>query len=158
MNKLYLDEDLLEDDLRKVLRVAIKSDEAKAEFGTIHLIGKDSDFNQDTHFPAISLSLTKNAPLANFQTDIDIEPYTRFSVTVETYTSGKNRRSTNIRLAQFVTFVLQLRLQLDNYYTRGLQLDQEQELSSFVDNVNRRVLRFSGAVDNASKLIFYKGV
>lgn len=158
MNKLYLDEELLEDDLRKVLRTAIRSDEAKAEFGTIHLIGKDSDFNQDTAFPAIWLTVTKNAPLTNTQEDIEVEPYTRFSVTVETYTSGKKRRSINIRLAMFVTYALQLRLKMDTYTTRGLRLDSEQDMGDVTDNVCRRVLRFSGVTDNASKLIFYKGV
>ena len=63
-----------------------------------------------------------------------------------------------MKLAKFVTYLLQTRQKLDTYYNRGLRLDQEIELSSFVEDVNRRVLRFSGVVDNASKLILNKEI
>lgn len=157
-NQLYLDIELLEADLRKAIKSQIKKSSVRQEFGDIHLVPIESDFNQDTKFPAIWITVAKNGPYAPAQEDIEVEPFSRFSVTVETYTSGKNKRSANMRLAKFVTYLLQTRQKLDTYYNRGLKLDQEIELSSFVEDVNRRVLRFSGVVDNASKLILNKEI
>lgn len=155
-NSLYLDLELLESDLRNVISQGIKSANARDLFGEIHLIPIDSDLNSKTLFPAVYMYAYKNGVYSPTQEDIEIEPYSRFTVVVETYTNGTNRRSQNMRLAQFVTYLLQENKQLDNYYNRGLKLDQDQELSSFVDGVNRRSLRFSGVINNASKLIYNK--
>lgn len=157
-NTLFFDIELFESDLRKIIKNGIKNSAIRNDFGDIHLIPLESDFNEDTKFPAIWITVSKNGPYSPAQEDIEVEPLTRFSVTVETYTSGKNRRSSNMKLAKFVTYILQTRQQLEHYYNRGLKLDQEVELSSFVANVNRRVLRFSGVVDNASKLILNKEI
>ena len=157
-NQLYLDAELLENDLRNAIKTQIKKSSIREDFGDIHLIPLESDFNQDTKFPAIWLTVTKNGPYLPAQEYIEVEPFSRFSVTVETYTSGKNKRSNNMKLAKLVVYILQLRQQLEHYYNRGLKLDQEIELSSFVTDVNRRVLRFSGVIDNASKLILNKEI
>lgn len=157
-NKLFFNIELFENDLRKIIKSGIKKSAIRKDFGDIHLIPLESDFNEDTKFPAIWITVSKNGPYAPAQEDIEVEPLTRFNVTVETYTSGKNKRSANMRLAKFVTYLLQTRQKLEHYYNRGLKLDQEVELSSFVADVNRRVLRFSGIVDNASKLIYNKEI
>lgn len=157
-NNLYLDLLLLEDDLRDVIKAGIKTTHAKQRFGKIHLVPQDSDLNTDTLFPAIWITVAKNGPYTPTQEDIEVEPYTRFSVTVETYTTGNDRRTKNVALAQYVAYLLQRRQQLDNFFTRGLRLDQERELTSFIEGVNRRVLRFSGIVDNEHKLILNKEI
>ena len=157
-NQLFFDIEKFENDLRKIIKSSIKASAIRRDFGEIHLIPMESDFNEDTKFPAVWITVSKDGPYTPAQEDIEVEPLTRFSVTVETYTSGKNRRSLNMKLARLMTSILQTRQQLENYYNRGLRLDQEVELSSFVADVNRRVLRFSGIVDNASKLIYNKEI
>ena len=157
-NNLFLDAELLESDLRQAIKSKIKTKDAVDFFGEIHLAPIDSDLNSKSKFPSVYIEITKNGPYTPAQEDVEVEPYSRFSVTVETYTTGSDRRSMNMKLARFITYILQTRQQLTNYYNRGLKLDQERELSSFVDGVNRRVLRFSGVVDNASKLILNKEI
>lgn len=157
-NNLFFDSSLLEDDLRAIIKTAIRTKDSIDAFGEVHLIPKDSDLNTKTLFPAIYITVIKNGPYTPAQEDVEVEPYSRFSVTVETYTTGSNRRSLNEKLAQFMIYILQTRQQLNNYYNRGLKLDQERELTSFVDGANRRVIRFSGVVDNASKLILNKEI
>lgn len=157
-NNLYLDLELLENDLRKIIKSGIKTTSARSEFGQIHLVPQDADLTTDTKFPAIWITVNKNGPYTPAQEDIEVEPYSRFNVTVETYTSGNNKRTKNVKLAQYITYILQTRQKLDNYFNRGLRLDQERELTSFIDDVNRRVLRFSGVIDNEHKLILNKEI
>lgn len=157
-NNLYLDLELLENDLRKIIKSGIKTTSARSEFGQIHLVPQDADLTTDTKFPAIWITVAKNGPYTPAQEDIEVEPYSRFNVTVETYTSGNNKRTKNVKLAQYITYILQTRQKLDNYFNRGLRLDQERELTSFIDDVNRRVLRFSGVIDNEHKLILNKEI
>lgn len=157
-NNLYFDAELLEDDLRKIIKSSCRSKDAKGMFGEIHIIPKDSDLNSKTLFPAVYINIYKNGPYTQAQEDVEVEPYSRFSVIVETYTTGSNRRSLNMKLAQFMIYILQTNQKLTNYYNRGLKLDQEREVSSFIEGANRRLIRFSGVVDNASKLIYNKEI
>ena len=157
-NSLYLDLELLENDLRKIIKNGIKKSSTRRDFGQIHLIPQDADLNTDTKFPAIWITVSKNGPYTPTQEDIEVEPYSRFNVTVETYTSGNDKRTKNVRLARYITSILQERQKLDTFYTRGLKLDQERELTSFIDDVNRRLIRFSGITDNEHKLILNKEI
>lgn len=157
-NNLYFNAELLEDDLRKIIKSSVKTKDAIDMFGEIHVIPKDSDLNSKTLFPAVSIDIYKNGPYTPTQEDVEVEPYSRFNVIIETYTTGSNRRSLNMKLAQFMIYILQTNQQLTNYYNRGLKLDQEREVSTFIEGVNRRLIRFSGVVDNASKLIYNKEI
>lgn len=157
-NNLYLDLQLLEDDLRDAIKAGIKTSYAKQNFGKIHLIPQDSDLNTDTLFPAVWITVSKNGPYTKAQEDIEVEPFSRFNVTVETYTSGNNRRTKNVALAQYITSLLQNRQQLRNYFNRGLKLDQERGLTSLIEDVDRRIIRFSGVVDNEHKIILNKEI
>ena len=157
-NDLYFDAQMLENDLRSIIKKNLRLTSAIEQFGEVHLIPQDSDLNSKTLFPAVWISVSHNGPYTPAQEDTEVEPYSRFNVTVETYTTGSNRRSLNMKLAQFMIYILQTRQQLTNYYNRGLKIDQHRELSSFVDGANRRMIRFSGVVDNASKLILNKEI
>lgn len=157
-NNLYLDLELLEGDLRKIIKTGIKQSSVRTEFGQIHLVPQDADLTTDTKFPAIWITVNKNGPYTPAQEDIEVEPFSRFNVTVETYTSGNNKRTKNVKLARYVTSILQERQQLDNFFTRGLRLDQEREITSLIDGVSRRVLRFSGITDNEHNIIFNKEI
>lgn len=156
INSLYLDAELLEDDLRAIIKSAIRDKEVISKFSEIYLIPMNVDIHPDNRLPAISIEVQKNGVYRSTQEDIQVEPYSQFDVIVETYTNGEDKRRKNIQLAQFVIGILQTNQQLENFYNRGLRLDQERELSSVVNGVNRRQIRFSGVVDNEHKLILNK--
>lgn len=156
INSLYLDAELLEDDLRAIIKSAIRNKEVINKFSEIYLIPMNVDIHPDNRLPAISIEVQKNGVYQNTQEDIQVEPYSQFDVIVETYTNGEDKRRKNIQLAQFVIGILQINQQLEHFYNRGLRLDQERELSSVVNGVNRRQIRFSGVVDNEHKLILNK--
>ena len=156
INSLYLDAELLEYDLRSIIKSAIRNKEVINKFSEIYLIPMNVDIHPDNRLPAISIEVQKNGVYQNTQEDIQVEPYSQFDVIVETYTNGEDKRRKNIQLAQFVIGILQTNQQLEHFYNRGLRLDQERELSSVVNGVNRRQIRFSGVVDNEHKLILNK--
>ena len=156
INSLYLDSELIEDDLRAIIKSAIRDKEVINKFSEIYLIPMNVDIHPDSRLPAISIEVQKNGVYKNTQEDIQVEPYSQFDVIVETYTNGEDKRRKNIQLAQFVIGILQTNQQLEHFYNRGLRLDQERELSSVVNGVNRRQIRFSGVVDNEHKLILNK--
>ena len=156
INSLYLDAELLEDDLRTIIKSAIRDKEVISKFSEIYLIPMNVDIHPDNRLPAISIEVQKNGVYRSTQEDIQVEPYSQFDVIVETYTNGEDKRRKNIQLAQFVIGILQINQQLEHFYNRGLRLDQERELSSVVNGVNRRQIRFSGVVDNEHKLILNK--
>lgn len=156
INSLYLDAELLEDDLRAIIKSAIRNKEVINKFSEIYLIPMNVDIHPDNRLPAISIEVHKNGVYQSTQEDIQVEPYSQFDVIVETYTNGEDKRRKNIQLAQFVIGILQINQQLEHFYNRGLRLDQERELSSVVNGVNRRQIRFSGVVDNEHKLILNK--
>nr|DAK86204.1 MAG TPA: hypothetical protein [Caudoviricetes sp.] len=155
-NSLHFDIELLETDLRDTIKKNIKNKEVIEKFGEIHLVPIDSDFNSQIKIPAVWIEVQNDGPYVQAQEDIEIEPYSRFSVMLETYTNGKNRRTMNMRLARFIENILQTNQQLKNYYNRGLNLEYDRELSTPIENANRRQARLSGIVDNARKLIYNK--
>lgn len=157
VNSLYLDAELLEDDLRTILKSSLKNSEITNHFGSpIYVIPMNVDFTPKTKLPAVSIDVQKNGVYTGTQEDIQVEPFSRFDVIIETYTSGDDKRRKNKQLSQLVANILQTGQQLNNYYNRGLRLEQDRELSSIVDGVNRRVVRFSAITDNRLKLILNK--
>lgn len=157
INSLFFDSELLEDDFRKLLKQSFRNKQVSENFGSeIYLIPMNVDFTPKTKLPAVYIEVQKNGTYVTTQEDIQVDPFSRFNVTIETYTSGNNKRRKNIQLSQFITNVLQTNQQLENFYNRGLRLEQDMELSSIIEGVNRRRIRFSGVVDNRLKLILNK--
>lgn len=157
INSLYLDSEMLEDDFRNALKKAFRNKDVINYFGSeIYLIPMNVDFTPTTKLPAVFIEVEKNGTYINAQEDIQVEPFSRFTVNVETYTNGDDKRRKNIKLAQLVENVLQSNQQLDNFYNRGLRLEQDRELSSIIDGVNRRMIRLTGLSDNEKKLILNK--
>lgn len=157
INSLYLDSEMLEDDLRNALKKAFRNKDIINYFGSeIYLIPMNVDFTPTTKLPAVFIEVEKSGTYTNAQEDIQVEPFSRFTVNVETYTNGDDKRRKNIKLAQLVESVLQSNQQLDNFYNRGLRLEQDRELSSIIDGVNRRMIRLTGLSDNEKKLILNK--
>lgn len=157
INSLYLDIETLEDDLRAILKSSLRDKDIINHFGSeIYVVPMNVDITPKTSLPAVYIQLQKNGVYGNTQEDIQVEPYSRFDVIVETYTTGDDKRRKNIQLAEIVTAILQTNQQLTHYYNRGLRLEQQRELSSIIAGVNRVQIRFSGVVDNEHKLILNK--
>ena len=157
INDLFLDIEQLEDDFRAILKSSLRNSDIIKHFGSeIYIIPMNVDFTPKTDLPAIYIYLQKNGNYGNTQEDIQVEPYSRFDAIVETYTTGDDKRRKNLQLSAMVTRILQTNQQLNNYYNRGLKLEQQRELSSIVDGVSRIQIRLSGVVDNEHKLILNK--
>ena len=157
INSLFLDIEKLEDDFRAILKTSLRNKDIINHFGSeIYVVPMNVDFTPKTDLPAIYIQLQKNGVYRNTQEDIQVEPYSRFDLIVETYTTGDDKRRKNLQLAEMVTRILQTNQQLDNYYNRGLKLEQQRELSSIVDGVSRIQIRLSGVIDNEHKLILNK--
>ena len=157
INSLFLDIEKLEDDFRAILKSSLRNKDIINHFGSeIYVVPMNVDFTPKTDLPAIYIQLQKNGVYRNTQEDIQVEPYSRFDLMVETYTTGDDKRRKNLQLAEMVTRILQTNQQLDNYYNRGLKLEQQRELSSIVDGVSRIQIRLSGIMDNEHKLILNK--
>ena len=157
INSLFLDIEKLEDDFRAILKSSLRNKDIINHFGSeIYVVPMNVDFTPKTDLPAIYIQLQKNGVYRNTQEDIQVEPYSRFDLLVETYTTGDDKRRKNLQLAEMVTRILQTNQQLGNYYNRGLKLEQQRELSSIVDGVSRIQIRLSGVMDNEHKLILNK--
>ena len=59
-----------------------------------------------------------------------------------------------MKLANYIIDILQTSQKLSHFYCRGLRLEQDRELSSITEGVNRRVIRLSGRCDNNQNLIY----
>lgn len=157
VNSYNLNLETLEDDLRAILKSTLRDSRIREEFGSeVYILPMNVDFTPKTNLPAIWLSVERNGVYGNTQEDIQVEPFSRFNVYVETYTTGDENRRLNIKLAQYVINILQTNQQLAHFYNRGLRLEQEREISSVVSGVNRRRIYFSGLVDNEHSLILNK--
>lgn len=157
LNSLFLDSEMLEDDFRYILKKSLRDKDITTFFGSeIYLIPINVDFTPKTKLPAVYIEVQKNGTYTPAQEDIQVDPYSRVNVIIETYTSGDDKRRKNIQLSQLVTNILQTNQPLPNYYNRGLRLEEDRELSSIVEGVNRRRIRFSAVVDNRLKLILNK--
>lgn len=156
-NSLFLDAEMLEDDFRYILKNAFRDKEALDFFGSeIYLIPMNVDFTPKTKLPAVYIELQKTGTVPTAQEDIQVDPFSRINVVVETYTSGDDKKRKNIQLSQFVTHILQTNQAMPNYYNRGLRFEEDRRLSSIVEGVDRHRVRFSGVVDNNLKLILNK--
>lgn len=157
VNSYNLDLETLEDDLREVIKSTLRNESIITEFGAeIYVLPMNVDFTPKTNLPAIWITVERNGTYEKTQEDIQVEKDSRFNVVVETYTTGDESKRLNIRLAQYVINILQTNQKLSHFYNRGLRLEQERELSSIVSGVNRRVIRFTGLMDNEHKLILNK--
>ncbi len=157
VNCYNLSLEVLEDDLREIIKSTLRDESIIEKFESeVYVLPMNVDFTPKTNLPAVWITVERNGGYERTQEDIQVEPYSRFNVIVETYTTGDESRRLNIQLAQYVINILQTNQQLTHFYNRGLRLDQERELSSIISGVNRRRIRFSGLVDNEHCLILNK--
>lgn len=157
LNGYNLNLEALEDDIRAIIKSTLRDDSILEQFGSeIYVLPMNVDFTPKTSLPAVWITVERNGVYERAQEDIQVEPYSRFNVVIETYTTGDESRRLNIQLAQYVINILQTNQQIGHFYNRGLKLEQERELSSIVSGVNRRLIRFTGLMDNEHMLILNK--
>lgn len=155
INSLQFDDIQFEDELRELIQERISEDDVYDIFDKeVNLIPFDDTVKKETQFPAITISVINPIPYSQTQEDIQIQPHTSFSVEVNVYTSGENRRRNNRKLSNIIIALLQSNGRLGEYYNRGLVLKECSELSYDVDNVSRWVIRMSGVCDNRLNLIY----
>lgn len=155
VNTLAFDIDIFELEIRKVLKAYLRKDDVVNYFGSeIYIIPMEVDIVDKSKLPAVEISITNDGSDRITQEDIQIQYANNFTVEINTYTSGENKRLKNIKLSKYIVDILQTSQRLGIYFNRGLRLMQDREISSIVDGVNRRQIRLSGLCDNNKKLIY----
>ena len=152
INSLIFENIDVDEDFRWLLRSRFEEDDVFDLFnGEVNLIPFETDLKQKVDLPAVSLSIFQNGVFN--PDDVQLQNYTPFSIEVNIYTSGKDRVLNNAKLANIIIRLLQSNGQMPRYYCRGLRLEENREVGTFLDNAHRRVIRMSGLCDNARKLI-----
>lgn len=155
VNTLAFDIDIFELEIRKVLKTYLRKDDVVNYFGSeIYIIPMEVDIVDKSKLPAVEISITNDGSDRITQEDIQIQYANNFTVEINTYTSGENKRLKNIKLSKYIVDILQTSQRLGIYFNRGLRLMQDREISSIVDGVDRRQIRLSGLCDNNKKLIY----
>ena len=153
INSLIFNDLEIEEDFRSLLSLRFTEDDVyKLYKREINFIPMDSDFKGKIDLPAVTLSVFQGESVN--EDDSQLQRYTPFSVEVEVYTSGDSKVLKNRQLCNIIIELLQSNGQLQNYYCRGLKLQENREVGSVIDSTYRRTLRFSALCDNETKLIF----
>lgn len=157
INNLYLDLQLIEDDIREALGKFLRSKNFRDLFKKeVYIIAEDTDLNEQTKTPAVQIELTNDGIYDRAQEDINIQVYSHITLAINVYTSGELKVSDNKRLTSIITRFLQLNQKLTNYYSYGFKIMQERAVSSLLDDTDRRLVRFRALVDNDKKKIYPK--
>lgn len=152
INSLIFENIDVDEDFRWLLKSRFAEDDVYELFNQeVNLVPIETDLRQKVALPAVTLSIFQNGIL--YPDDLDIQTYTPFTVEINVYTSGKDKVVTNMKLANIIIKLLQSNGELPHYYCRGLRLEENTEVGTFLDNAYRRVIRLSGLCDNSRKLI-----
>ena len=152
INSLIFENIDVDEDFRWLLKSRFAEDDVFDLFNNeVNLIPFETDLKQKVDLPAVSLSIFQNGVIN--PDDSQLQTYTPFSVEINIYTSGNDRVLNNAKLANIIIRLLQSNGQMPRYYCRGLRLEENREVGTFLDNAHRRVIRMSGLCDNARKLI-----
>lgn len=155
INDLQFNIDLFEQDIREVLKKHLRKKDVVNYFKSeIYVVPLEVDIVDKSKLPAVEISITNDGTVRQAQEDIQIQYMNNFTVVINTYTTGDNKRMDNIKLAKYIVDILQTSQKLSHYYNRGLRLMQDKELSSITEGVNRRIIMLSGRCDNNLKLIY----
>lgn len=145
----------IEDDIREVLKKYLRKNDVVTYFGSeIYIVPMEVDLVDKSKLPAVEIFVTNDGSVKEYQEDIQIQYATDFTVEINTYTTGNKKRRDNMKLANYIIDILQTSQKLSHFYCRGLRLEQDRELSSITEGVNRRVIRLSGRCDNNQNLIY----
>ena len=154
INSLIFDDITLEDEFRALISKKIAEDDVYNIFEKeINLVPFDETVSKETTLPAITFEIVDPVPYAPTKEDIQIQRYTSFTVEINIYTSGENRKRNNKQLRNVLVALMQSNGSLGTFYNRGLVLREDSVLSYEVEKTERRVIRFSGVCNNNTNLI-----
>lgn len=152
INDLIFNDIEIEDDFRLLLMQRFIEDDVFNLYNKeINFIPMDSDLKGKIDLPAVTLSLFQGESFN--EDDTQLQRYTPFTIEINVYTSGDSKVLNNRKLCNIIISILQSNGPLQNYYCRGLKLEENNELDSLLDSAYRRVIRMSGLCDNSKKLI-----
>lgn len=159
INSLYFDDVDFDKAIRRLVKSRLAEDDIDEMFGKeVKLLTLDAQNDiTKAKLPAIYLQVVNPTPYEMTQEDIQIQAHTRFTVEINVYTSGKNQKVNNMKLCNILIRLMQSNGYIgthDDYYVRGLKLQENTEVSSLVADTTRRVMRFSGVCDNRTNLIY----
>lgn len=156
MNSLIFDDITLEQDLRQSLEALFKT-ESMLEIAENGIRLMPYDFNNTDPLPetpAVSIEIVDPVVYEPASDNAEIQGYTDFSVEINIYTSGENRKLNNNRIANAIIALLQSHLYMSHYYSSGFQLESKDFVTALVDNTSRQVIRMSALCDNEKLRIF----
>lgn len=146
-NTLVFDELALDERIRDILTTLLLSDECYNIFNAdVDLKPLDSDVRPNSYFPCVVLSIFNEGCDDRTSNNLQIQNRTRFTVQIDTFTSGATKKSDNIKLAKLIEQTLQ--------HDLGLKFLQNEPINSEVDFVSRRQLRATNVIDNATGIIY----
>ena len=153
INSLIFDDLEVENDFRALLKQRFAEDDVYELFDReINFVPMDSDLSNQVELPAVTFSIFQQQAL-----NPDTEQYQRntpFTVEVNVYTSGDSKVLKNRKLCNIIISILQASGRLPHHYCKGLMLQENNEVGTLLDSAYRRVIRMSGIIDNAEKIIF----
>lgn len=138
--KWLLEQRLIEDDVYELF-----------DRKDVNLVPLDVEGDADVDLPAVTLEVNQNGYIN--KDDVEIQRYTPFTAEINVYTSGSNKVRSNMELCNIIIRILQSNGQLPNYYCRGLRIEDNRPVNTFLEGAYRRVIRMSGQCDNFQKLI-----
>ena len=155
INNLIFNDIEVEDDFRWLLKQRFAEDDVFDLYNReINFIPMDSDLEGKVDLPAVTLSLFQGESIN--EDDNQLQRYTPFTIEINVYTSGDSKVLKNKKLCNAIISILQSNGPLQNYYCRGLKLEENNELDTLLESAYRRVLRLSGLCDNSHKLIIVR--
>ena len=152
INSLIFENLDVDSDFRWLLKQRFAEDDVYELFDKeVNLIPLESDLKQKPSLPAVTITIFQNESIQS--DDEQLQAYTPFVVELNVYTTGSGRVEKNMKLCNIIIQILQSNGTLPHYYCRGLKLESNDEVGTFLDNAYRRVIRMSGLCDNNHKLI-----
>ena len=152
INSLIFDDLEVENNFRALLKQRFAEDDVYNLYDReINFVPMDSDLSNKVELPAVTFSIFQSRSLN--KDDEQIQRYTPFTVEINVYTSGDSKVLKNRQLCNIIIAILQSNGPLQNYYCRGLTLEDNSEVNTLLESAYRRVIRMSGLCDNKQKLI-----
>lgn len=147
INTLVFNEEELDNQFRAFLSTLLAEDKCYDIFSNdIDLQPLDSEIKGDTYFPCVTLNVIKRENDKSSQDSAQMQNRTRFVTELNIYTSGENKRLNSKKLA----YILEQELQ-EQF---GLNFDFDEEVTSEVDDVCRRLMRATNVIENSTGIIY----
>jgi hypothetical protein len=152
INSLIFENLDVDNDFRWLLKKRFTEDDVYDLFDSeVNIVSRETDMKEKTSLPAVTLSVYQAASIQ--PDDEQLQAYTPFTLEVNVYTSGRGRVDKCIKLCNIIIKILQSNGTLPHYYCRGLTLESNNEVGTFLNNAYRRVIRMSGLCYNNQKII-----